>query len=219
MTPPSLQAINSALGCTPNILEAIMVEVMSVNKQFEWPWYLLLRDTNPDMVMAWLDRFADAGPWSIGSNNILRQKGDAIVSPANSYGYMDGGIDLAYRNHFGLGIQNRLQLYLKQVHGGCLPIGEAVIIQTMNDLIPLMIVAPTMERPTDVSRTENAYLAMRAVFCRVRAYNETARERGESPIHRILVPGLATGIGCMNVDESARQMRRATDEALEEDTR
>jgi O-acetyl-ADP-ribose deacetylase (regulator of RNase III) len=189
---------------------------MSTDLQSEWPWYLLLRDTNPDMVMAWLEVFSDAGPWSIGSNSILRQKGDAIVSPANSYGYMDGGIDLAYRNHFGLSIQIWLQRFLEHFHGGFLPVGQAVVIQTMNERIPLMIAAPTMERPTDVRQTQNAYLAMRAVLQCVRHHNAAARERGERLIHRILVPGLATGIGCMSLDESARQMRRAIDEALAE---
>jgi O-acetyl-ADP-ribose deacetylase (regulator of RNase III) len=87
---------------------------------------------------------------------------------------------------------------------GFLPAGDAVVIQTNNDRIPLMIVAPTMERPTDVSQTENAYLAMRATFRCVREYGATASERRERVIHRILVPGLATGIGCMSVDESAR---------------
>ena len=86
----------------------------------------------------------------------------------------------------------------------------------MNDWIPHLIAAPTMERPMDVSRTENAYIAMRAVLRRVREYNYHAREHGEKPIYRILVPGLATGIGMMGVDTCARQMRRAVDEALVE---
>ncbi len=190
---------------------------MTDELQSEWPWFLILRDTNPEMVMAWMDAFSDYGPWSVGSGDILRQKADAIVSPANSYGFMDGGIDLAYRNHFGLGIQNRLQRYLEEFHAGFLPVGEAVVIRTANDRIPLMIVAPTMERPVDVSGTENAYRAMRAVFQCLRSYNAAARERGEPAIHRILVPGLATGIGRMRVDDSAGQMRRAVDEALETD--
>jgi O-acetyl-ADP-ribose deacetylase (regulator of RNase III) len=187
-----------------------------MEQQSEWPWYLVLRDRNPEMAMAWADVFVDEGPWSIGCDNILRLKADAIVSPANSYGYMDGGIDLAYRNHFGLAIQNRSQLYLKQSHNGFLPVGKAVLIPTMNDRIPLMIAAPTMERPTDVSGTDNAYIAMLAVLRRVAEHNTRALDRGERLIHRVLVPGLATGIGCMSFDESARQMHRAVTEILTE---
>src|SRR5688572_2999512 len=120
---------------------------MNEDASSQWPWHLVLRDRNPEMMMAWTDAFSDGGPWSIGCDDILRHKADAIVSPANSYGYMDGGIDLAYRTHFGLGIQSRLQRYLEQSRGGFLPVGDACIIQTNNDRIPLMIVAPTMERP------------------------------------------------------------------------
>lgn len=182
----------------------------------DWPFFLLLRDQNPDMVMAWLEAFGEPGPWSVGSNDILRQRADALVSPANSYGYMDGGIDLAYRNHFGVGLQNRLQLVIENKWGGYLPVGKAVIVPTFNDLIPHMIAAPTMERPRDVRDTENAYLALTAALRAVREFNGWAVENAEPPIRRILVPGLATGIGGMDVDTAARQMRRATDKTLSE---
>ncbi len=180
-----------------------------------WPWFLLLRDINPEMVMAWLDIFDDYGPWSTGSNNILHQRGDAIISPANSYGYMDGGIDLAYRTHFGLGLQNRLQHYLEEKFGGMLPVGQAIIIPTMKEGIPHMIVAPTMDRPRDVSKTQNAYVAMKAALAAVAEYNQRAAESGTPAIYRILCPGMCTGIGMMNPFVSARQMRQAVDEVLE----
>lgn len=95
-----------------------------------------------------------------------------------------------------------------------LPVGEAVVIPTMNPRIPHLIAAPTMNRPMDVSRTQNAYLAMRAVLRRLVDFNSHAATRSEKPIHRVLIPGLATGVGQMAPDESARQMRRATDEEL-----
>jgi O-acetyl-ADP-ribose deacetylase (regulator of RNase III) len=178
--------------------------------------YLVLRDTNPEMVMGWLEHFSGEGPWSIGAGSILREKGDAIFSPANSYGYMDGGIDLAYRTHFGPGIQTLLQRFIHNTFGGMLPVGEAVIIPTQNDRIPRMIAAPTMERPSDVKGTQNAYLAMRAGLLKVTQYNRFQRARNEPPIRRILIPGLCTGIGQMDPFESAAQMRRAFDEVERE---
>jgi O-acetyl-ADP-ribose deacetylase (regulator of RNase III) len=183
-------------------------------KEEKWKWYLMLRDTNPEMVMAWLDAFSEMGPWSIGSNSILSQKADAIVSPANSYGYMDGGIDLAYRNHFGLGLQNRLQKLLAEKYDGFLAVGQAIIISTLNERIPHMIVAPTMEKPSNVSKTNNAYLAMSAVLKVVTEFNLKSSEHTQSSIYRILVPGLATGIGRMDVDISAKQMKQAVSQAL-----
>ena len=39
---------------------------------------------------------------------ILESSADAIVSPANSFGYMDGGIDLVYLHRFGWELQTAL---------------------------------------------------------------------------------------------------------------
>jgi O-acetyl-ADP-ribose deacetylase (regulator of RNase III) len=174
--------------------------------------YLVLRDTNPEMVMAWLEYFADEGPWTIGAGDILRAGGEAIVSPANSYGYMDGGIDLVYRNFFGLGLQNRLQALLQEKYGGFLPVGEAVVISTQHERIPYLVAAPTMEKPGDVSRTDNAYRAMKACLLKTLEYNRRQMATGGKIIQRLLVPGLATGVGGMDPFTSAEQMRRAWDE-------
>ena len=114
----------------------------------------------------------------------------------------------------GLGIQTRLQRILETKWEGCLPVGNAAIVPTLNDWIPHMIAAPTMERPSDVSGTDNAYLATSAALRAVKTYNDWASKNDEKVIYRILIPGMATGIGCMDVDTSARQMRRAVDEAL-----
>ena len=125
---------------------------------------------------------------------------------------MDGGIDLAYRSHFGPGIQTLLQRFINNKFGGMLPVGEAVIIPTYNERIPLMIAAPTMEYPSDVKDTQNAYLAMKAGLMKVIEYNRFQRERNEVMIRRILIPGLCTGIGQMDPFVSAAQMRKAFDE-------
>lgn len=172
----------------------------------------MLRDTSPEVVLAWLESFSDEGPWSIGSGNILHSKADAIVSPANSYGFMDGGIDLAYRNFFGFGIQNRLQAVIKRDFDGCLPVGKAIVIPTLKESIPHMVAAPTMERPGNVAKSENAYIAMKAALEAVRLFNE----RSDTRIQKILVPGLCTGIGRMDPFMSARQMRKAYNDVFEE---
>lgn len=176
--------------------------------------FLMFRDTNPEMVMGWLEAFSAPGPWSIGSGNILRVKADAIVSPANSYGFMDGGIDLAYRNFFGLGIQNRLQAVIQKNFAGLLPVGKAVIIPTLHEQIPHLIAAPTMERPVNVAHSQNAYLAMKAVLETIREFDQKAT----TSLHRILIPGFCTGIGGMDPFVSAAQMRQAVSECLDFDS-
>ena len=179
---------------------------------FEEQFYLMFRSTDPEMALAWTQYFSDSGPWSFGIGDILREKADAIVSPANSFGHMDGGIDRAYRNFFGLGIQNRVQSSIKINSDGELPVGKALIIPTSNIKIPMLIVAPTMKTPKDIRGTDNVYHAMRAVVEKTLLYNQYQAEHDEKGIRDILVPSLGTGYGMMNPFDSAEQMRKAIDD-------
>jgi O-acetyl-ADP-ribose deacetylase (regulator of RNase III) len=137
-------------------------------------------------------------------------KADAIVSPANSFGFMDGGIDALYTYQFGSGLQARLQAVIAAEFGGELPVGEVVVVPTGNVDIPWCISAPTMRVPRDVAATVNAYLAFRAALRAVLAHNA----RGDRRIGTILCPGLATAVGKMPVARCARQMRVAWDRVL-----
>jgi len=55
---------------------------------------------------------------------------DAIISPANSFGFMDSGIDLAYSHRFDWQLQQDLQELLRAQHNGESPVGQAVSIPT-----------------------------------------------------------------------------------------
>ncbi|MEO5929009.1 MAG: macro domain-containing protein, partial [Candidatus Kapaibacterium sp.] len=96
--------------------------------------------------------------------DILRSTADAIVSPANSFGYMDGGIDLVYTQHFGWDLEKRLRKVLIEEHDGELPVGQAVIVETLDARIPYLISAPTMRVPSNIENTVNVYWAFRAVL-------------------------------------------------------
>jgi hypothetical protein len=111
---------------------------------------LHFRDKNPAVVSALAAEFAGCVDVEVSSGNILRLAGDAIVSPANSFGWMDGGIDLAYLNRFGQWLQPALQGAIAEHFGGELPIGQALIVETHDGSIPFMISAPTMRVPAPV---------------------------------------------------------------------
>ncbi len=173
--------------------------------------YLAFRDHKAEMALAWTQYFGDSGPWSVGVGDILRERADAIVSPANSYGYMDGGIDLAYRARFGLKLQNRLQQVIRDRFDGRLPIGRAVVIPTSDRRLPRVIAAPTMDRPGSIVGTDNVRLAMQAVLETALLFNERQRELGGELIGRVLIPGMGTGIGQVEPFDAAEQMRAAVD--------
>jgi len=164
-----------------------------------------LRDSNLAVVTAWRDCFAQIPDVTVSHGDIFDEPADAIVSPANSFGFMDGGIDLAYSLRFGWDLQARLQVLLRREHDGELPVGQAVVIETYDAQFPWLISAPTMRVPMDVSESVNAFLAFRAVIRTVRQFNESAAR----PIRSVLCPGLGTAAGRMAPQACARQMHYA----------
>ncbi|KAL3881632.1 hypothetical protein ACJMK2_028045 [Sinanodonta woodiana] len=185
-----------------------------------------LCDINGQMVEAWREIFKDYIPdrIQIYKGDIFKQgpAADAIVSPANSFGFMDGGIDMAYSMHFGWQLQERLQKVIREEYNGELLVGDAIIIPTVEDWtkensidwskfnegqpIKYLISAPTMRVPLDVSDTVNAFLAFRAVILSVKKHNNTP---GNKPISTVLCPGLGTAVGRMPKIKCAYQMLRA----------
>src|SRR5262245_7624126 len=166
-----------------------------------------LRDINAGIVKAWEQAFADLPAVHVSRGDIFEHRADAIVSPANSFGFMDGGIDLLYSRYFGWSLQTDLQALLAEQHYGELPVGQAVVVATGHDVIRFMVSAPTMRVPADISATVNVYLAFRAALIAVLAHNT----RTTAPIRTLLVPGLGTGIGAVAPVAAARQMRLAYD--------
>lgn len=166
---------------------------------------LLLRDLNPALVDAWHDEFDGDPDVSISKGDIFDLSADAIISPANSFGFMDGGIDLVYSEHFGWDLEDRLRALLAERFDGELPVGNAAVVRTGSAAIPWLISAPTMRVPMDVSRTANAFLAFRAALRAARQHNVEASD----PIQSILTPGLGSAIGKMAPHICAGQMREA----------
>ncbi|MES2641902.1 MAG: macro domain-containing protein [Myxococcota bacterium] len=169
---------------------------------------IVLRAIDYGLVAAWEQSFRGVAQVEASQGSILTRRADAIVSPANSFGYMDGGLDLIYSQHFGWEVEGRVRRRLLAEYDGELPVGQAFIVPTENADIPLLISAPTMRVPMNVAGTTNAYLAFRAVLISIRDHNRAARG---PPIHTVLCPGLGTGEGRMPHDRCARQMRAAYD--------
>jgi O-acetyl-ADP-ribose deacetylase (regulator of RNase III) len=166
-----------------------------------------LRDKDSQVVAAWREHFRGFANVHISGGDIFEPavQADAIVSPANSFGYMDGGIDLVYLGRFGWQLQERLQSHLREQHDGELPVGQAAIVETLDPGLPYLISAPTMRVPMDVSRTPNAYLAFRAAIRAAKSHAGGKRRQ----IRSILCPGLCTAIGRMQPEVAARQMATA----------
>lgn len=171
--------------------------------------HILLKALDYDLVREWEKTFADCPSVRSSQGSILEESADAIVSPANSFGYMDGGLDLVYSQHFGWDVEGRIREIILNAYDGELPVGQAIVCKIERKQPPFfMISAPTMRVPMKVDQTVNAYLAFRAVLRAVRQHNEDGQE---TPICSVLCPGLGTGEGNMPFEKCARQMRYAYD--------
>ena len=164
-----------------------------------------LRDINAPLVAAWSRYFADTPQVQPSAGDIFGVQADAIISPTNCFGFMDGGIDLAYSRRFGWQLQERLQKLLREEYEGELPIGMAVLLGTDDPKLPYLISAPTMRAPANVSDTLNAYLAFRASLRVIQKHNTLF----PGSIKSVLCPGLGTATGEMPVDICAKQMHAA----------
>ena len=84
-----------------------------------------------------------------------------FVSPANSLGFMDGGIDLVLSREIMPGIERKVKKRIQDLGimssmgRPYLPIGS--VISVPHDLNTFLIVTPTMFLPHDVRGTQNAY--------------------------------------------------------------
>ncbi|MCO4746768.1 MAG: macro domain-containing protein [Proteobacteria bacterium] len=167
--------------------------------------HIHLRDRSAEVVDAWQAQLGSRADVTISQGDIFDVACDAIVSPANSFGFMDGGIDLVYSRHFGWDLSERLQQKIQADFHGELLVGLATVVPTENTAIPWLISAPTMRVPLDVSGSANAYLAFRAALLAAEAHNGS----GADAIETVLCPGLATAVGRMPAARCAYQMHAA----------
>jgi O-acetyl-ADP-ribose deacetylase (regulator of RNase III) len=137
-------------------------------------------------------------------------KYDVCVSPANSFGELQGGVDMVYYRCFGrdriqsLVYDTIMKLYSGEILvGDCCPIDlHKIDITTVNYLL----LCPTMTIPLDTSHTRNAYFFTRALIKGTKAISKYL-QRDIS----VLCPMPCTGVGMMDIKQAADQVSCAFD--------
>ncbi|MFE2283819.1 macro domain-containing protein [Streptomyces sp. NPDC059443] len=136
---------------------------------------VVLTDVNERVVEAWRAAFADTPGIEIRRGSILDEDVDAWVTPTNSRGRMDGGVDAAIKRHLGSAIQLRVQRAIRDRFAGALPVGSAVCVPSGATAPRYLISTPTMVRSSqNVSATLNVALACAAAFQAVHRQNRQA---------------------------------------------
>ncbi|MGW4508713.1 macro domain-containing protein [Streptomyces sp. NPDC004436] len=147
---------------------------MTVNPA-QTPLRVVLTDVNAAVVEAWRAAFSDTPGIEIRKGSILNEEVDAWVSPTNSRGRMDGGVDAVIKRHLGAGIQLRVQRAIRDRFAGNLPVGSAVCVPSGAVHPKFLISTPTMvESSQNVRETLNVALACAAAFQAVHQQNTAA---------------------------------------------
>ncbi len=154
--------------------------------------------------------FAGESNVEVLHGNLLHLTAGALVSPANGFGDMGGGVDKAIGDFFGGQAQKIVQAHIREEFFGEMPVGIASILPMPHRQFPFLIVAPTMRIPGYAGKTINAYLAMRAILVAVTKHNQSNAER----INHVAMPSLCTGVGGMPFGEAAGQMHAAVESIL-----
>ncbi len=173
-------------------------------------------DINPDIVNAWQKVFDGIENITIAEGSIFDFPADAIVSPANSFGFMNGGIDFVISKNLGWHIEKRLQKIIREKYFGELLVGQAEIIETDHAKFPYLISAPTMRTPMTIHRSPNVYLCMKAILTLLKYGKFEDGTPIDDKVKSVSISGLGTGVGQVPPLLCARQMRIAWEDVGQE---
>lgn len=171
---------------------------------------LVLVAVDEPMASAW-DRVAAGRPWvRVSRGSVTDLRVDAVVSPANSFGWMRGGIDGVYSRWLP-GIEDRVRSAIAASHGGELPVGAALIVATGAASPAWLISAPTMRQPGERLAADGAAAgaAARAILLAWRDATLPDGRPARDAITSLALPGLGTGVGGLPPSVCADQVTEA----------
>ena len=121
-----------------------------------------------------------------------------VVSPANSFGLMNGGYDGALTARYGDQLQKRVQRHIIEHFYGEQPVGTSFITEAGKDG-QYLIHTPTMQTPEMIEDPRVIYHCMRS----------TLIEAKRNGIESILIPMFGGATGCVKAEVVAEMMWRA----------
>ena len=159
---------------------------------------IYLLDRNESVTYWWKQYFKDCKDVEIVcedfKNFMDTHNIECVVSPANSYGLMDGGYDLAITEYFGLDLQKKVQQYLLDNLFGEQPVGTSIIVD-INEKQKL-IHTPTMRVPSRIQDPTVVYHCTRS--CLMLAIKNN--------IKSIVIPAFGGACGKVNFATIAKMM-------------
>ncbi len=120
--------------------------------------------------------------------DITAEEVDAIVNPANSYGFMGGGVAGAIKEKGGSEIE------LAAIEKAPIPLGHAILTTSGNLRCKHIIHSPTMEQPGALTTIDNVKEATLAAL----------KVADDGDLKTIAIPGMGTGVGQIPKDKAAK---------------
>lgn len=152
--------------------------------------------------------------YTYGSIDTISHINTAFISPTNSYGDMNYGVDNVYNNSMFFGIEKLVKDKIKSIGkytnmgNYFLKVGNAIITATNNMISnnTILITAPTMFVKQDVSNTYNAYYSYLASLMVLKKYLLSNKN---SAIITLVCPALCCNSGKMSYEKCATQIYEA----------
>ena len=170
---------------------------------------IYLLDRNKEMTDAWYKYFKDIENVEIVYEDFATFMDkhlsiEAIVSPANSFGLMDGGYDKAITDYFGKELMKDVQKSILFNWRGEQPVGTSMTVPIFNRTIDtilgfkiaILIHTPTMRTPEVIKDSRIIYQCMRTTLI------EALRQEVDS----IVIPAFGGATGRVSYDEIAKMM-------------
>ncbi len=184
---------------------------------------LILSAVSEDLFEAFKKHFAKFPQVEVVFKRFEDNEFDCVVSAANSFGLMDGGVDQCITDYFGVQMMKRVQEKVLSEYYGEQPVGTSMIVRGNADfkfgeggvLLKNKYVAhtPTMRIPMDINKTNNVYAAMKAMLIAIEKHNIEVDEfkkhdiqNHETKIDTVVCPGLGTNAGRVPAEEAAKMM-------------
>ena len=163
---------------------------------------IYLLDKNQGMVKAWKSYFCNCKDVEI-VNMYLEDflsiyDVECVVSPANSYGLMDGGYDLAISEYFGWGLSKKVQSKILNDYFGEQLVGTSIIVD-IEGTDKKLIHTPSMRSPSRIKDPMVVYYCTRAtLMCAIK-----------NDINSIVIPAFGGNCGGLDFDVIAHLMKEA----------
>ena len=140
---------------------------------------LILSAVSPDLFEAFKKHFAKFPQVEVVFKRFEDTEFDCVVSAANSFGLMDGGVDQCITDYFGAQMMKRVQEKVLSEYYGEQPVGTSMIVRGNEKSVghesgkkdKYVAHTPTMRIPMDINKTSYVYMAMKAMLIAVEKHN------------------------------------------------